>query len=89
MPTIFPRPPPSFWRLSSLNAERAKIFNETYNPKALRLGNKILKRRLRAKAMENYYPPSYDWTPRKFARIFPGLTFEDPERDYRLMYIEE
>lgn len=89
MPTRYPIPPPSFFRLSILNAERALLFNQVYNPKAQRLGNKILKLRFRAKAIENYYPQNYELTPRTLARLFPGLTFTDPERDRKNDRIEQ
>jgi len=89
MPTRYPIPPPSFWRLNTLNAERAQLFNHVHNPKALRLGNKILKMRFRAKAIENYYPQDFKFTPRKLARLFPGLTFQDEERERKLEWVEQ
>ena len=89
MPTRYPIPPPSFWRLNTLNAERTQLFNQVHNPKALRLGNKILKMRFRAKAIENYYPQDFKFTPRKLARLFPGLTFQDEERERKLEWVEQ
>jgi len=89
MPTRFPRPPPSFWRLNTLAEERAQLFNHTHNPKALRLGNKILKMRMRAQAVEQYYPQEYKFTPRILGRLFPGLTFEDEAREQWEEDIEE
>jgi Mitochondrial ribosomal subunit S27 len=81
MPTRYPIPPPSFWRLNTLNAERAQLFNSTHNPQAIRLGNKILKKRFLAKAVQDYYPQDFKFTPRKLSRLFPGLTFQDEARE--------
>ena len=81
MPVRCPRPPPSFWRLNTLNQEKAQLWNTTYNPKALRLGNKILKRRPKAPVVENYYPPEFNLTPRTMGRLFPGLSFRDVARE--------
>jgi len=89
MPARYPTPPPSFWRLNTLNQERALIFNTTYNPKALRLGNKILKMRFRAQAIEQYYPQEFKFTPRILGRLFPGITFQDDAREQWEEEIEE
>ena len=69
--------------------ERAQLFDHTHNPKALRLGNRILKLRMRAQAMEQYYPQEYKFTPRILGRLFPGLTFQDEERERWEEEIEE
>ena len=89
MPTRFPRPPPSFWRLNTLMEERTQLYNHTHNPKALRLGNRILKTRMRAQAVEQYYPQEFKFTPRILGRLFPGLTFHDEEREQWEEDIEE
>lgn len=89
MPIRYPRPPPSFWRLNTLNEERSQLWNTTLNPKALRLGNKILKKRSRASWVENYYPQEFNFTPRLLNRLFPGLSFEDEERQQWEEDIEE
>ena len=81
MPTRYPRPPPSFWRLNGLNVVRSELFNNVYNPKAERLGNKILKKRFRAQAIQDYYPMDFKFTPRVLGRLFPGLQFEDEYRE--------
>jgi hypothetical protein len=85
----YPRPPPAFWRLNSLNEEKAALFKTTHNPKALRLGNKILKSRMRAQAIENYYPQDFKFTPRILGRLFPGLTFQDDDREQWEEDVEE
>jgi hypothetical protein len=69
--------------------ERAQLFDHTHNPKALRMGNKILKLRMRAQAVEQYYPQDFKFTPRILGRLFPGLTFEDEEREQWEEQIEE
>jgi hypothetical protein len=89
MPTRYPRPPPSFQRLNSLNIVRSEIFNTVYNPKAERLGNKILKKRFRAQAMQDYYPMNFKFTPRVLGRMFPGLQFQDDYREDWEEVIEE
>ena len=81
MPTKYPRLPPSFQRLNSLNIVRSELFNTTYNPAAERLGNKILKKRFRAQAMQDYYPMDFKFTPRVLGRLFPGMQFEDEYRE--------
>jgi hypothetical protein len=81
MPIYFPRPPPSFWRLNALRQEQTQLYNHVHNPHALRLGNKILKMRMRAQAIESYYPQNFKFTPRILGRMFPGLTFQDEERE--------
>jgi small subunit ribosomal protein S33 len=89
MPAKFPCPPPSFWRLNTLFTERAQLFKHTSNPEALRLGNKILKMRMRAQAIEQYYPQEFKFTPRILGRMFPGLTFQDEEREQWEEDVEE
>jgi len=77
MPIKYPIPPPSKWRLHSLTREKHLLWGTVHNPEGLRLGNKILKARFRAQVIENYYPPQYNYSPKKLARLFPGLRFQD------------
>jgi len=81
MPIKYPIPPPSKARLYTLFKERQLLWNTVNNPYGLRLGNKILKARFRAQQLEDYYPPKFNFTPRKLKRLFPGMSFEDEKRD--------
>ena len=81
MPPKVPRPPPGFWRLNTLNVVRSELFNTVHNPFAQRLGNKILKKRFRAQAVQDYYPMDFKFTPRVLGRLFPGMQFQDEYRE--------
>ncbi|KAN0110193.1 Mitochondrial ribosomal subunit S27 domain containing protein [Hyaloscypha variabilis] len=43
-------------RLLDLMKVQCRIFNATFNPEGLRLGNKILRQRLKGPALASYYP---------------------------------
>merc|ERR1712093_264387 len=43
-------------RILDLMKVQCKIFSTTFNPEALRLGNKVLRRRLKGPALAAYYP---------------------------------
>ncbi|KAH8704288.1 mitochondrial ribosomal subunit S27-domain-containing protein [Talaromyces proteolyticus] len=47
-------PPPS--RILDLVKVKCRIFATTFNPQRLRLGNKILRQRLRGPALASWYP---------------------------------
>ncbi|EFR01149.1 hypothetical protein MGYG_04153 [Nannizzia gypsea CBS 118893] len=59
-------------RMLDLLKAQCRIFSHTFNPENLRLGNKILRQRLRGATLASYYP-------RK------TVTFEDLEKVYRPM----
>ncbi|KAI1851722.1 hypothetical protein JX265_010956 [Neoarthrinium moseri] len=44
-------------RLLELMKAQCEIFATTYNPDGVRMGNKILRQRLRGPTMAKYYPP--------------------------------
>ncbi|EGG09297.1 uncharacterized protein MELLADRAFT_96309 [Melampsora larici-populina 98AG31] len=44
-------------RLLSLNKLQSEIFQTTYNPHELRIGEKYLNRKLKGHLMRSYYPP--------------------------------
>ncbi|KAK7948655.1 mitochondrial 37S ribosomal protein mS33 [Apiospora aurea] len=44
-------------RLLSLMKAQCEIFSTTYNPDGIRMGNKILRQRLRGPSLAKYYPP--------------------------------
>ncbi|KAI1800199.1 mitochondrial ribosomal subunit S27-domain-containing protein [Daldinia bambusicola] len=44
-------------RLLSLMKAQCEVFSTTYNPDGIRMGNKILRQRLRGPTLAKYYPP--------------------------------
>ncbi|EPE36228.1 hypothetical protein GLAREA_05566 [Glarea lozoyensis ATCC 20868] len=52
-----------------MNQVQCRIFSNTFNPQGLRLGNKVLRQRLKGPALASYYP-------RKMA------TFQDLQKAY-------
>ncbi|KAI1388396.1 mitochondrial ribosomal subunit S27-domain-containing protein [Hypoxylon trugodes] len=44
-------------RLLSLMKAQCEIFSTTYNPDGIRMGNKILRQRLKGPTLVKYYPP--------------------------------
>ncbi|KAI1427537.1 mitochondrial ribosomal subunit S27-domain-containing protein [Xylaria sp. FL1777] len=44
-------------RLLDLMKVQCQIFSTTYNPEGIRMGNKILRQRLRGPSLAKYYPP--------------------------------
>ncbi|KAI0125106.1 mitochondrial ribosomal subunit S27-domain-containing protein [Xylariales sp. AK1849] len=44
-------------RLLDLMKVQCEVFSTTYNPNGVRMGNKILRQRLRGPTMAKYYPP--------------------------------
>ncbi|KAK3076757.1 hypothetical protein LTS18_012145 [Coniosporium uncinatum] len=76
-------------RILELMKTSCSIFNTTFNPQRLRLGNKILRQRLRGPAVAAYYPPRIGTT--KDLRqayqgkgVFGGWEVRDEDEDYRL-----
>ncbi|KAI2611418.1 mitochondrial ribosomal subunit S27-domain-containing protein [Hypoxylon fragiforme] len=44
-------------RLLSLMKAQCEIFSTAYNPDGIRMGNKILRQRLKGPSLAKYYPP--------------------------------
>ncbi|ETS78663.1 hypothetical protein PFICI_08516 [Pestalotiopsis fici W106-1] len=44
-------------RVLDLMKKQCEIFSTTFNPTGVRMGNKILRQRLKGPSMKNYYPP--------------------------------
>lgn len=60
---------------------QCKVFSTTFNPEGLRLGNKVLRQRLRGPALASYYPRKVV-TLRDLQKKFPDLeTFDEKEED--------
>lgn len=76
---------------SRLNARQAQcdVFATVYNPEGLRLGNKVLRQRLRGPALASYYPRRRV-TVKELNKVFgPDIeTWDDDEQD-RLEHLEE
>ncbi|CAK7197716.1 hypothetical protein SEUCBS139899_000364 [Sporothrix eucalyptigena] len=71
-------------RLLDLMKVQCKVFSITYNPEGLRLGNKVLRQRLRGPALASYYPRKVV-TIRDLQREFgPDLIAFDEEDEDRL-----
>jgi Mitochondrial ribosomal subunit S27 len=88
MPTKIPTYAPSWHRIVTLNKERSIIWNQFHNPTGLRMGNKILRMKLTANAVKDYYPPKIKPTPRLMARLFPGFSYDDETRNHKEEMIE-
>lgn len=84
-PTLSPRrqAPPHLPYLTQNLQAQCQIFSQTYNPDRLRLGNKVLRQRLRGPALASYYPRK-SVTFRDLADTFKPLgleTWNEEEED--------
>ncbi|KAI1002082.1 hypothetical protein K3495_g6124 [Podosphaera aphanis] len=70
-------------RLLALMKAQCRIFNTTYNPEGLRLGNKVLRQRLRGPAVLAYYPRKVA-TLQDMNKCFPHLETPNEEEEERL-----
>lgn len=62
---------------------QCSIFNTTYNPERLRLGNKILRQRLKGPILSQYYPPRMSPI-KELKNAYPEWTFPDEDEGMRL-----
>ncbi|KAI1095116.1 mitochondrial ribosomal subunit S27-domain-containing protein [Rostrohypoxylon terebratum] len=62
-------------RLLDLMKAQCEVFSTTYNPDGVRMGNKILRQRLRGPTLAKYYPPRGP-TVNTLERAFRGLKLE-------------
>ncbi|EEH50448.2 mitochondrial 37S ribosomal protein RSM27 [Paracoccidioides brasiliensis Pb18] len=78
-------------RLLDLLKQQAqcRIFSHTYNPERQRLGNKVLRQRLRGPALASYYPQRIG-TLKELGKAYEhlGLRMVDYEEGERLEVIE-
>ncbi|KAF1981778.1 hypothetical protein K402DRAFT_398171 [Aulographum hederae CBS 113979] len=74
-------------RILDLMKAQCRIFNTTYNPERLRMGNKVLRQRLRGPAMTEYYPPRTS-TIKKLREKYPGWHLVDEREDERFENIK-
>ncbi|KAH8593216.1 mitochondrial ribosomal subunit S27-domain-containing protein [Bisporella sp. PMI_857] len=69
-------------RVLDLIKVQCKVFNHTFNPEGLRLGNKILRQRLKGPVIAEYYPRKMS-TLKDLRKAFSGPDgFEVPMDDH-------
>ncbi|KAK8146773.1 mitochondral 37S ribosomal protein S27 [Beauveria asiatica] len=76
-------------RVVDLMKAQCKVFATTFNPERTRLGNKVLRQRLRGPAMAAYYPRKIVTIKDVKAEFGPELDTWDPDEEARFEYIEE
>lgn len=74
-------------RTNTLRQTQCSVFNTTFNPERLRLGNKILRQRLKGSQMALYYPPRMN-NITELRKAYPELEFEDEKEEERLENIK-
>ncbi|KAE9978291.1 hypothetical protein BLS_009473 [Venturia inaequalis] len=74
-------------RILDLIRTQCSVFNTTFNPERLRLGNKILRQRLKGPQMALYYPPRTN-NIAELRKAYPELEFEDEKEEERLESIK-
>ncbi|BFZ53179.1 mitochondral 37S ribosomal protein S27 [Savitreella phatthalungensis] len=82
-----PHTPALALRQRALKQLSARVFGETWNPEALRNGNKILRRRLRGPALLDYYPAQHVKLT-EVNKLFPELKLVDQEEEQRLSDVD-
>jgi len=70
-------------RILDLLKTQCSIFNTTYNPERLRLGNKILRQRLKGPSLSLYYPPRIRVI-QELRKAYPNWTVPDDAEEERL-----
>ncbi|PTB79200.1 putative mitochondral 37S ribosomal protein S27 [Trichoderma longibrachiatum ATCC 18648] len=76
-------------RLVALMKAQCQVFASTFNPEGIRMGNKVLRQRLKGPALAAYYPrklATIKDVKREFGPIL--ATWDEAEED-RFEYIEE
>ncbi|EGX93200.1 mitochondrial 37S ribosomal protein S27, putative [Cordyceps militaris CM01] len=76
-------------RVVDLMKAQCKVFATTFNPEGTRLGNKVLRQRLRGPATAAYYPRKIVTIKDVKAEFGPELDTWDPDEEARFEYIEE
>ncbi|KAI0442817.1 mitochondrial ribosomal subunit S27-domain-containing protein [Xylaria telfairii] len=76
-------------RLLDLMKVQCQIFSTTYNPEGIRMGNKILRQRLRGPTLAKYYPakgPTVNTLEKEFRSL--GLETLNEEEEDRQEHLE-
>lgn len=68
--------------------EQCKLFATTYNPEQARLGNKVLRQRLRGPALASYYPRKLVTIKDVNKEFGPALATWDEVQEDRLTHLE-
>ncbi|KAI9759384.1 MAG: hypothetical protein M4579_002373 [Chaenotheca gracillima] len=74
-------------RLLDLLKVQCRIFSTTFNPERLRMGNKVLRQRLRGPALVDYYPKRVG-TYKDLTRAYPEFETWDDDEEERLEDIQ-
>jgi hypothetical protein len=70
-----------------LQQVRCGIFGTIFNPKNERLGNKVLRQKLRGSALASYYPRRVA-TFKDLKQLYPGFELYDEKEEDRLEHIQ-
>ncbi|KAI9704701.1 MAG: mitochondral 37S ribosomal protein S27 [Bogoriella megaspora] len=73
-------------RILDLMKVQSRIFSTTFNPHALRTGNKILRQRLRGPTLAQYYPRRVV-TIRDLKKAYPEYEVWDEKEEERLEHV--
>ncbi|CAK7217138.1 mitochondral 37S ribosomal protein S27 [Sporothrix bragantina] len=73
-------------RLLDLMKVQCKVFSTTFNPEGIRMGNKVLRQRLRGPALASYYPRKVV-TIKDLQREFSDYTIINEEEEDRLEHL--
>lgn len=74
-------------RILDLMRVQCRIFNTTFNPTNTRLGNKVLRQRLRGPSIAAYYPRRVS-TFKQLRQLYPGVEIYDNFEEDRLEHIQ-
>ncbi|KIW09255.1 uncharacterized protein PV09_00178 [Verruconis gallopava] len=74
-------------RILELMKLQCSIFNTTFNPDRLRLGNKVLRQRLKGHILSKYYPPKVDVI-QNLRKDYPDCLVPDEREELRLEAVE-
>ncbi|OCK89629.1 uncharacterized protein K441DRAFT_667242 [Cenococcum geophilum 1.58] len=74
-------------RVLDLLKVQCRVFNTTFNPERLRLGNKVLHQRLRGPSVAAYYPPRVG-TVQDLRKLYPEYDVPDDAEDDWLEHLQ-
>jgi len=79
--------PPPLSRILALTQTQCRIFSTIFNPDRARMGNKILRQRLKGPAMAAYYPRRVG-TFKELMREYPGYEGLDEFEEDRAEHVQ-
>ncbi|KAK4987491.1 hypothetical protein LTR66_006483 [Elasticomyces elasticus] len=74
-------------RIVDLMKAQCRIFSTIFNPERLRMGNKILRQRLKGPALAAYYPRRVA-TIKDLQKLYPNYETYDEDEEDRLEHIQ-